>query len=102
MSDVVERYVSLAPAVRKALQDAMAAVTVAKEAVSLEVSSGMAETNPPVKHPALKKAEPAKPAPAKKASKKATAKKVAKTSPAKAATKKTAPVAPPAVAKAPV
>jgi hypothetical protein len=27
MSDVTERYVSLAPAVRKALQDAMAAVT---------------------------------------------------------------------------
>ena len=39
MSDVVERYVSLAPAVRKALQDAMAAVVVAKEAVNLEASS---------------------------------------------------------------
>jgi hypothetical protein len=38
MSDVVERYPTSAPAVRKALQDAMAAVTVAKEAVDLEAS----------------------------------------------------------------
>ena len=36
MSDVTEKYVTLAPALRKALRDAMAAVTVAKEAVSLE------------------------------------------------------------------
>jgi hypothetical protein len=48
MSDVMERYVTLAPAVRKALREAMAAVTVAKEAVSLEVSSG-ATRNPPLK-----------------------------------------------------
>jgi hypothetical protein len=66
MSDVVERYVTLAPAVRKALRDAMVAVTVAKEAVSLEVSSGTA-TNPPVEPPALKKAaESTKSVPAKK------------------------------------
>jgi hypothetical protein len=39
MSDVVEKYVSLAPAVRKALQDTMAAVVIAKEALNLEVFS---------------------------------------------------------------
>jgi hypothetical protein len=55
MSDVKEKYVTLAPSIRKALQDAMVAVTVAKEAVSLEVSSGTAKT-PPVKGPASKKA----------------------------------------------
>ena len=58
MSDVTERYVSLAPSVRKALRDAMAAVTVAKEVVGLEATSGT-ETNPPVKHPAPNKAEAA-------------------------------------------
>jgi hypothetical protein len=94
MSDVTDRYVTIAPAVRKALRDAMAAVTMAKDAVGFEVSSGTAATSPP----ALKKAKAAKPAPAKKASKKATAKKAVKTSTAKAATK-TAPVAVPAVAK---
>jgi hypothetical protein len=100
MSDVTERYVTLAPAVRKALRDAMAAVTVAKEAVGLEVSSDT-ETNPPVKLPASKKAEAVRSAPAKKPSKKATAKKTVKTSRLKAATK-TVPVAAPAVSKAPV
>jgi hypothetical protein len=88
ISDVVERYVTLAPAVRKALHDAMAAVVVAKEAVSLEVSSGAA-SNPPLQHPPLKKEEAA--APVKRSSKKATAKKAVKTSTAKAA-KKVAPV----------
>jgi hypothetical protein len=48
MSDVLKRYVSLAPAVRKALRDVMSAVTVGK--VSLDASSGTA-TNPPVKRP---------------------------------------------------
>jgi hypothetical protein len=43
MSDVTEKYVTLAPAVRKALRDAMAAVTVAKEAVSLDAPSGLVE-----------------------------------------------------------
>ena len=98
ISDVTERYVTLAPAVRKALRDAMAAVTVAKEAVGLEVSSGTAATSPP----ALKKtAGTRKPAKAKKRSKKATSKKTVKPSTAKAAMM-TAPVAVPAVAKAPV
>jgi hypothetical protein len=79
MSDVTERFSTSAPSIREALQDAMAAVTVAKEAVSLEATSGT-ETDPPVEHPAQKKAEAAKPAPAKKA-KRATTKTAAKTSP---------------------
>ena len=48
MSDVTERY-SSAPHIREVLQDAKAAVTRAKEAVSLQASSGTA-TNPPAKH----------------------------------------------------
>jgi hypothetical protein len=42
MSDVVERFSTNAPFIRKALQDAVAAVAVAKEAVSLVSSSGTA------------------------------------------------------------
>ena len=49
MSDVTERYSASAPNVQEALQDAKAAVTRAKEAVSLQASSGTA-TNPPAKH----------------------------------------------------
>ena len=60
MSDVIERYVTLAPGVRKALKDAMAAVAVAKEAVSLDASSRM------VKNPTLKQAETATSSPMKK------------------------------------
>jgi hypothetical protein len=56
MSDVKERYVTLAPSIRKALQDAMVAVTIAKEAVTLEVSSGN-KKNPPRKEPVSKKAD---------------------------------------------
>ena len=47
ISDVAERY-SSAPHIRKVLQDAKAAVTRAKEAVSLQASSGTAK-NPPMK-----------------------------------------------------
>lgn len=64
MSDVVERYVTLAPAVRKALHDAMAGIAVAKDAVSLDASSGTPKKSP-VKKSALKQAEAAKPAPMK-------------------------------------
>jgi hypothetical protein len=49
MLDVTERYSASVPHVRNLLQDAKAAVTRAKEAVSLQVSSGAAK-NPPVKH----------------------------------------------------
>ena len=98
MSDLIERFSTNAPSIRKALRDAVAAIAVAKEAVGLEATSGMANDSP-VKHPALKKAKAAKPAPAKKASKKATARKAAKTSTAKAA-KKVAPVKRAAVKKA--
>jgi len=55
MSDVTEKYVTPAPALRKALRDAMAAVTVAKEAVSLEASPVAASVKAP-----SKKAGPAK------------------------------------------
>ena len=51
MSDVVERYSASAPHVRELLQDAKAAVTRAKEAVSLRTSSGTAK-NPAVEHSA--------------------------------------------------
>jgi len=51
ISDVMERY-SSAPHMREVLQEAKAAVTRAKEAVSLQVSSGTAK-NPPVKHSRL-------------------------------------------------
>jgi len=63
MSDVTERYSASAPHVRELLQDAKAAVTRAKEAVSLRTSSGTAK-NPAVKHSApTSKAtpEPSKP-----------------------------------------
>jgi hypothetical protein len=62
MSDVTERY-SSAPHIREVLQDAKAAVTRAKEAVSLQASSGTAE-NSRVKHskpPSKAKPEPSKP-----------------------------------------
>jgi hypothetical protein len=62
MSDVTERY-SSAPHIREVLQDAKAAVTRAKEAVSLQASSGTAK-NPPVKHskpPSKATPEPSKP-----------------------------------------
>ncbi len=49
MSGVTERYSASAPHLREVLQDAKAAVTRAKEAVSLQSSSGTAK-NPPVKH----------------------------------------------------
>lgn len=49
MSDVTERYSASAPHIREMLQDAKAAVTRAKAAVSLQASSGTAK-NPPVKH----------------------------------------------------
>jgi hypothetical protein len=79
MADVVEQYSGSSPAVRKALQDAMAAVVVAKEAVSLEVSSGMAMANGPVEHPAPKNAaEVPKSAPPQKAAPKKSAVKTEK------------------------
>jgi hypothetical protein len=49
MSDVTERYSASAPHIREVLQDAKAAVNRAKEAVSLQASSGTAK-NPPVEH----------------------------------------------------
>jgi hypothetical protein len=48
MSDVTERYSASAPHIREVLQDAKAAVTRAKEVVSLQASSGTAK-NPPGK-----------------------------------------------------
>lgn len=57
MSDVRERYSASAP-IRVLLQDAKAAVTRAREAVSLQASSGTAK-NPPVKH--AERASKAKP-----------------------------------------
>ena len=62
ISDVTERY-SSAPHIRETLQDAKAAVTRAKEAVSLQASSGKAK-NPPVKHskpPSKAEPEPSRP-----------------------------------------
>ena len=62
ISDVTERY-SSAPHIRETLQDAKAAVTRAKEAVSLQASSGTAK-NPPVEHSertSKAKREPSKP-----------------------------------------
>jgi hypothetical protein len=57
MSDLTERYSASAP-IREVLQDAKAAVTRAKEAVSLQASSGTAK-NLPVKHSKLtSKAKP--------------------------------------------
>jgi hypothetical protein len=49
VSDVTERYLASAPHIQEALHDAKAAVTRAKEAVSLHASSRTAKT-PPVKH----------------------------------------------------
>ena len=46
MSDVMERFSTNAPFIRKALQDAVAAVAVAKEAVSLVSSSGTTNDSP--------------------------------------------------------
>ena len=63
MSDLTERYSARAPLIRELLQVAKAAVTRAKEAVSLRTSSGTAR-NPAVKHstPASKATpEPSKP-----------------------------------------
>ena len=63
MSDVMERYSAGAPDIREMLQDAKAAVTRAKEAVSLQASSGTAK-NPAVKHsepPSKATPEPSKP-----------------------------------------
>jgi adenylate kinase len=51
MSDVTERYSASAPHIRELLQSAKAAVTRAKEAVSLRTSSGTAK-NPAVEHSA--------------------------------------------------
>jgi hypothetical protein len=57
MLDVTERYSASAP-IREVLQDAKAAVTRAKEAVSFQASSGTTK-NPAVKHSKLtSKAEP--------------------------------------------
>jgi hypothetical protein len=50
MSDVTERYSANAPHIREALDDAKAAVTRAKQAVSLQASSETAKkANPPSK-----------------------------------------------------
>jgi hypothetical protein len=111
MSDVIERYSASVPHIREVLQDAKAAITRAKEAVSLQASSGTTK-NPPLKHSkppskvaakkrwALKRAEAAKAqlttAKTKSARKKAVVKKAA---PARAA-KKSAPVKKAAVKKA--
>ncbi|MGA3019352.1 MAG: hypothetical protein ABSF62_19680 [Bryobacteraceae bacterium] len=45
ISDVAERY-SIAPHIREVLQDAKSAVTRAKEAVSVQASSGTAKNSP--------------------------------------------------------
>ncbi len=63
MSAVTERFSKSAPHMREVLQEAKAAVSRAKEAVSLQASSGKAK-KPPVKHskPASKATpEPPKP-----------------------------------------
>ena len=63
MSDVTERYSASAPHIREVLQDAKAAIVRAKEAVSLQASSGKAK-NPTVKHsqpPSKAKPEPSEP-----------------------------------------
>jgi hypothetical protein len=82
ISDVTERYSASAPDTREVLQDAKAGVARAKEAVSLQASSGMAKkTAPAWKKAAVKKAAakavaaqtPKKSAPVKKAVKKLSA-----------------------------
>ena len=63
MADVTERYSASAPHLREVLQDAKAAITRAKEAVSVQSFSGRAKT-PPAKHakpPLQATPEPAKP-----------------------------------------
>jgi hypothetical protein len=80
MSDVMERYSGSAPHIRAVLQDAKAAVIRAKEAVSLQSSSGTTK-NPPLKH-----SSPPSKADTKSAEEKAATKKAAvKVPPAKAA-----------------
>jgi hypothetical protein len=49
MSDVTERHSASSPHIREVLQDAKAAITRAKETVSLQQCSGTAKKNPPVK-----------------------------------------------------
>jgi hypothetical protein len=92
MSDLTERYSASAPHLRKVLQDAKAAVARAKEAVSLEVSSGTKAATPKAGR-AAKKATPAqKKAPLEKvAANTARAKTAKKNTPIKRAAKKTAP-----------
>jgi len=68
ISDVTERYSASAPHIREVLQDAKAAVTRAKESVSLQASSGTAK-NPAVKHSApTSRATPEPPKPKRKLS----------------------------------
>jgi hypothetical protein len=83
MSDVAARYSATAHHIREVLQDAKAAVVRAKEAVSLQASSGTAKkTAPARKKAAVKKA----------AVKSSTPKMANKSAPIKKAAKKTAPV----------
>lgn len=85
MSDVMERYSATGPDMREMLRDAKAAVTRAKEAVSLQASTRTAK-NPPVKHskpPSGATSEPSK----RKPKLFATTKKVAAKAPSKAARK---------------
>ena len=63
ISDLAERYSTDAPLIRGVLQNARVAVTRAKEAVSLQASSGT-PNNPPVEHSertSKAKREPSKP-----------------------------------------
>ena len=46
MSDVREKYVTLSPAIRKALRNALIAITVAKKAVRADTESGGPKTPP--------------------------------------------------------
>src|ERR1039458_2979702 len=90
MSDVIERYVTNSKSVRRSLQDGLAAVVVAREALRLEQSSASV-TNPPVRKSESKsKTVPGLP----KAKRKVTApgSKEAGTELAKATTKKVQPV----------
>jgi len=85
MSDVTERYSGSAPAVRKAIEDAMAGVTVAKEAVSLEAISGVKTRLVEQSKPASKETTEAT------APKKVATKESARKAVKKSATKKTIP-----------
>jgi hypothetical protein len=67
MSNLTGRYSASAPGVRDVLQNAMAAVTRAKEAVGLEASSA-ASKNPPVHSEAIRIASPEIPKPKRKLS----------------------------------